>query len=114
MSTDIKDIIRTYVRRQATPEQRLQVKEFILDNADNFNILLRIMREEAMKEMGLDSADDFLPELLKKRSPEAFRSCPAFSQDDEVISANFADSSDEDDIFGFLCRELLDQNVAWY
>ncbi len=61
MNNNINDIIRLYVRREATAEQRLQVKEYIYDNADNFNVLLRIMREEAMKEMGLDPASDFCP-----------------------------------------------------
>lgn len=76
MSTNIDDIIRLFVRRQATAEQRRQVKEYIYDNADNFNVLLRIMREEAMKDMGLNPDEDFLPELLKERSPQAFGECP--------------------------------------
>lgn len=116
MSTNIDDIIRLFVRRQATAEQRRQVKEYIYDNADNFNVLLRIMREEAMKDMGLNPDDDFLPELLKERSPQAFGECPAFScyNNKQIISADFADGESDDDIFGHLCREILYEQPAWY
>lgn len=115
MSTNIDDIIRLFVRRQATAEQRRQVKEYIYDNADNFNVLLRIIREEAMKDMGLKPEDDFLPKLLKERSPKAFEECPAFAcYNNQIISADFADGESDDDIFGHLCREILDEQPAWY
>ncbi len=113
MSTSINDIIRLYVRHEATAEQRAQVKQFVFDNADNFNVLLKIMREEAMKEIGLDPADDFLPALLKERSPKAFSECPAFSGP-QMISADFAYGTSDDDIFVLLCREILDEQAAWY
>lgn len=116
MSTNINDIIRLYVRREATAEQRNQIREFVFDNTDNFNILLKIMREEAMKEMGMDPADDFMPELLKERSPKAYAEFPIFDSNAEtqMISADFADSNGEDDIFAMLCKEILGQPAAWY
>ena len=114
MNNNINDIILLYVRCEATAEQRLQVKEYIYDNADNFNVLLRIMREEAMKEMGLDPASDFLPDLLKERSPIEFSECPAFNRESRMISADFADGEFDDDIFAMLCREILGQPAAWY
>ncbi len=114
MSTTINDIIRLYLRREATEEQRRMVREYIFDNTDNFNVLLKIMREEAMKEMGLNLDEDFLPGLLKERSPKAFAECPAFAEEARMISADFADGYSDDDIFGRLCREILQQPVAWY
>ena len=114
MNNNINDIIRLYVRREATAEQRLQVKEYIYDNADNFNVLLRIMREEAMKEMGLDPASDFLPDLLKERSPIELSECPAINRNSQMISADFADGESDDDIFAMLCREILGQPAALY
>ncbi len=60
-----------------------------------------------------DPADDFLPALLKERSPKAFSECPAFSGP-QMISADFAYGTSDDDIFVLLCREILDEQAAWY
>lgn len=109
MEQDIHDIVRLYARREATPEQRDLVREYIYDNTDRFIELLQAMRYEAMGELGLNVSDDFLPELIDRCAPGAYflNRTDASSDMPEPISACMP-MDDEDDIFTHLCHTLLD------
>lgn len=107
MEQDIHNLIRIYARREATAEQREQIREYIYDDTDRFIELLQAMRHEAMGELGLNVSDDFLPDLIERCAPGAYF---LGRMNDDMPSPMSAcmPSEDEEDIFSHLCRTLLD------
>lgn len=79
---NIADLIRAYVRAEASEEETRIVREYIMADLNHFDILLRIMREEAMLELHLDPADDFLAEQLRRCAPKAFAERPRIGDKD--------------------------------
>lgn len=80
---NIADLIRAYVRAEASEEETRIVREYIMADLNHFDILLRIMREEAMLELHLDPADDFLAEQLRRCAPKAFAERPRIGDKDK-------------------------------
>lgn len=71
-------MIRRYVSGTATPRESVAVREYISDDTNRFDLLLELMRNEAMQELGIDPSDDFLPEHLQRCCPGIFETSPAF------------------------------------
>lgn len=76
-----------YAERRATDAQREQVYEYIMNDPARFEILIEIMRQKAMQELGLAPEDDFLPAHLECCSPSEFAMSAAFSEYRRKVSA---------------------------
>lgn len=74
-------MIRRYVSGTATPAESEAVRDYVADDTNRFDLLLELMRTQAMEELGIDPSDDFLPEHLRQCSPTIYESSPAFKDD---------------------------------
>ena len=80
---NIADLIRAYVRAEASEEETRIVREYIMADLNHIDIQLRIKREEAMLELHLHPADDFLAEQLRRCAPKAFAERPWIGDKDK-------------------------------
>lgn len=106
---DIHHLIQLYARHEASEEQCEKVRQAILDDTDLFIDLLLAKRREAMKNLGMNPKEDFLPSHLQACAPEAYGKCASFSHmdgSDAGVSASLPIGFEED-IFKYLCDELL-------
>lgn len=63
--SDIRALLQLYIDRKADKEQRRLVREYIMDDASRFEMLIDMMRRKTMIELDMDPADDFLPEHVQ-------------------------------------------------
>lgn len=107
---DIQTLLRIYAEGGATEEQRVIVREYIMDDAGRFDQLLEAMRDKAMRELELDTDSDFLPGHLERCAPSAFAMSSAFRGHRRNVSAFVADTGRRRSAFEILRERLLDES----
>ncbi len=96
--------MQLYIDRKASLEQRLALKEYIIDDVSRFEILLDMMRRQAMKELNMDPADDFLPAHIANCVPAIMADYE--SSVDNDLSAIMPEQT-EPDIFEILRNHFI-------